>query len=61
LPPDPRQAFVLTQMLGFSYADAATTMGCAIGTIRSRVFRARATLVDAWNEGLDTTAEEACE
>ncbi len=61
LPPDPRQAFVLTQMLGFSYADAATTMGCAIGTIRSRVFRARATLVDAWNEGLDTTVEEACE
>ncbi len=29
LAPDARQAFVLTQMLGFSYADAATAMGCA--------------------------------
>jgi len=48
-------------MLGFSYADAAVAMGCAVGTIRSRVFRARAALVDAWNLEHDTTAEEACE
>ena len=61
LPPDARQAFVLTQMLGFSYADAAIAMDCAIGTIRSRVFRAKAALVDAWNNGHDTTAEEACD
>jgi len=61
LPPDSRQAFVLTQMLGFSYADAALSMGCPVGTIRSRVFRAKAELVTAWNGHETATAEEACE
>ena len=36
-----RDAFVLTQVLGLSYADAATVCGCPVGTIRSRVARAR--------------------
>ncbi|MDH2416251.1 sigma-70 family RNA polymerase sigma factor [Nocardioides sp. CER19] len=40
-----RQAFVLTQVLGYSYADAAELVGCPIGTIRSRVARAREDLV----------------
>jgi RNA polymerase sigma-70 factor (ECF subfamily) len=44
---DRREAFVLTQLLGLSYADAAEVAGCPIGTIRSRVARARADLVDA--------------
>ncbi len=39
--PDRRAAFVLTQMLGCSYAEAADICGCPIGTIRSRVARAR--------------------
>ncbi len=45
LSPQRREALVLTQVLGFSYADAATTVGVPIGTIRSRVARARADLV----------------
>jgi RNA polymerase sigma-70 factor (ECF subfamily) len=42
------QAFVLTQVLGLSYAETASVMGCAVGTVRSRVFRARVRLVAAW-------------
>ena len=44
---DRREAFVLTQLLGLSYAEAADVAGCPVGTIRSRVARARADLVDA--------------
>jgi len=42
---DRREAFVLTQLLGLSYADAAEVAGCPVGTIRSRVARARADLL----------------
>lgn len=41
LEPGRRAAFVLTQMLGCSYAEAAQISGCPVGTIRSRVARAR--------------------
>jgi RNA polymerase sigma-70 factor (ECF subfamily) len=41
LEPDRRAAFVLTQLLGCSYAEAAAVCGCPVGTIRSRVARAR--------------------
>jgi len=44
LDPDRRTAFVLTQLLGWSYAQAAEACGCPVGTIRSRVARARETL-----------------
>lgn len=43
---DRREAFVLTQLLGLSYSEAAETAGVPIGTIRSRVARAREQLVD---------------
>jgi RNA polymerase sigma-70 factor (ECF subfamily) len=43
---DRRAAFVLTQMLGCSYAEAAEICATAVGTIRSRVARARADLLD---------------
>ncbi len=43
---DQREAFVLTQIVGCSYAEAAATCGVPIGTIRSRVARAREELVD---------------
>lgn len=42
---DRRTAFVLTQVLGFDYAGAAEICGCPVGTIRSRVARAREQLV----------------
>lgn len=51
LPAGRREAFVLTQLLGLSYAEAADVAGCPIGTIRSRVARAREDLVDAWTAG----------
>lgn len=43
--PAQREAFVLTQLQGLSYADAAAVLDCPIGTIRSRVARARAQLL----------------
>ena len=49
LEPDRRDAFVLTQMLGLGYAAAAQVCGCPVGTIRSRVARAREDLVRAMN------------
>lgn len=47
LPTERREAFVVTQLLGLSYAEAAEVCGCPIGTIRSRVARARQDLVGA--------------
>jgi RNA polymerase sigma-70 factor (ECF subfamily) len=46
LGPGRRAAFVLTQLIGLSYDEAAQVCECAPGTIRSRVARARAELVD---------------
>lgn len=42
---DQREALLLTQLLDLSYADAAAVCGCPIGTIRSRVARARSALL----------------
>ncbi|GAA3751140.1 sigma-70 family RNA polymerase sigma factor [Plantactinospora mayteni] len=47
LPPDRREAFVATQVAGLSYAEAAEVCDCPVGTIRSRVARAREDLVAA--------------
>lgn len=41
LPEDQREALLLVGAQGFSYEDAAGIMGCAIGTVKSRVNRAR--------------------
>ncbi|WP_217236094.1 sigma-70 family RNA polymerase sigma factor [Streptomyces sp. AC555_RSS877] len=53
LPDERREAFVLTQLLGLPYEEAAALAGCPVGTVRSRVSRARATLIE-----LLTAAEE---
>lgn len=55
LDPDRREAFVLTQVVGVPYAEAAEVCGVPIGTIRSRVARARADLQTL----LDTAAGRA--
>ena len=47
LDPDRRAAFVLTQVLGLHYDEAAEVLGCPIGTVRSRVSRARSDLLGA--------------
>ena len=41
LPEDLRQAVTLREIEGMSYEDIAEAMGCPIGTVRSRIFRAR--------------------
>ncbi|MGR6968386.1 sigma-70 family RNA polymerase sigma factor [Streptomyces cynarae] len=46
LPDERREAFILTQLLGMPYAEAAEVSHCPVGTVRSRVARARATLMD---------------
>jgi RNA polymerase sigma-70 factor (ECF subfamily) len=58
LEPDRRAAFVLTQMLGCSYAEAAAICGCPVGTIRSRVARAREDL-DAMTADQNPAARQA--
>jgi len=41
LPPDLRRAIVLRELEGLSYEEIAEAMDCPIGTVRSRIFRAR--------------------
>lgn len=41
LPEDLRTAIVLRELDGLSYEEIATTMDCPVGTVRSRIFRAR--------------------
>ena len=45
LAPERREALVLTQVLGYTYEEAAKIAGVRVGTIRSRVARARRDLV----------------
>jgi RNA polymerase sigma-70 factor (ECF subfamily) len=50
LPADRWEAFVLTQLVGLTYPEAAEVCGCPVGTIRSRVARARDELVTGMRE-----------
>jgi len=54
-----REAFVLTQVLGFSYAQAAAVCRCPVGTIRSRVARARSDLIELTGGAEEPTAAGA--
>ncbi|MEV7006603.1 sigma-70 family RNA polymerase sigma factor [Streptosporangium sp. NPDC051022] len=45
VPRERREAFVLTQLAGVPYAEAAAMIGCPVGTVRSRVARARSQLI----------------
>ena len=46
LPPDQREAIILIGASGFSYEEAAEICKCAVGTMKSRVSRARTRLQD---------------
>jgi RNA polymerase sigma-70 factor (ECF subfamily) len=46
LPANYREVVALCDLEELSYADAAATMGCAVGTVRSRLHRARAMLLN---------------
>ncbi|GAA3057261.1 sigma-70 family RNA polymerase sigma factor [Streptomyces glomeratus] len=59
LPDERREAFILTQMVGLPYAEAAEVSDCPVGTVRSRVARARATLMDLLEDGGTSSAPEA--
>ena len=59
LPDERREAFVLTQMVGLPYAEAAEMSDCPVGTVRSRVARARATLVELLTEAEAESVFEA--
>ena len=50
LDPERRSAFVLTQLMGYTYAEAAETCDVPVGTIRSRVARARTVLTAVLGE-----------
>ncbi|MEU2490987.1 sigma-70 family RNA polymerase sigma factor [Streptomyces sp. NPDC007883] len=58
IPAERREAFVVTQLLGLPYAEAAEAMGCPIGTVRSRVARARTSLIGLLTDGDAPTAGE---
>ena len=55
LPSDQREALLLVGAEGFSYEEAAEICGCAIGTIKSRVNRARTRLTEILGDE-DTSA-----
>mgnify|MGYP001393471897 CR=1 FL=1 len=46
LPSDYREAVVLCELQEFSYEDAAEVLGCPVGTVRSRLHRARTMLAE---------------
>ncbi len=51
LPPERREALLLVGAGGFSYEEAAEICGCAVGTIKSRVGRARSALTSMIEDG----------
>lgn len=54
LPDDLRTAITLREIEGLSYEEIATIMQCPIGTVRSRIFRARETIATKLRPLLDT-------
>ncbi|HMW22270.1 MAG TPA: RNA polymerase sigma factor RpoE [Burkholderiaceae bacterium] len=55
LPDDLRQAILLREVEGLSYDEIAAVMACPIGTVRSRIFRAREAIAERLRPLLDTT------
>lgn len=56
LPLHYREVVALCDLEEMSYEDAARTVGCAVGTIRSRLHRAHALLVQKLREGAETSS-----
>jgi RNA polymerase sigma-70 factor (ECF subfamily) len=55
---DLRQAIVLREIEGLSYEEIAAAMNCPIGTVRSRIFRAREAIAERLRPLLDTREGE---
>ena len=58
LPDDLRTAIMLREIEGMSYEDIAKMMDCPIGTVRSRIFRARESVAEKLRPLLDTTPDK---
>lgn len=58
LPEDLRTAIVLRELEGLSYEEIAETMNCPIGTVRSRIFRAREAIAEELRPVLNTTKDQ---
>lgn len=58
LPEDLRTAIVLREIEGLSYDEIATMMDCPIGTVRSRIFRARESIAERLRPLLDTPQDK---
>jgi len=56
LPSRYREVVVLCDLQDVTYGDAASALGCAIGTVRSRLHRARQLLMQKMRHGADATA-----
>ena len=61
LAPDHREALILVGASGMSYEEAAQVCGCAVGTMKSRVNRARGRLADLLHEPLSAGRDPAWE
>jgi RNA polymerase sigma-70 factor, ECF subfamily len=61
LPAEQREALVLVGADGFRYEEAAAICGCPVGTIKSRVARARGEIVRLLDTGPDAAAPTARE
>lgn len=59
LPAHYREVIVLCELNELSYADAAAAIGCAVGTVRSRLHRARALLVEKLRATNEDRASQA--
>jgi len=57
LPEELRTAIVLREIDGLSYEEIATVMDCPIGTVRSRIFRARETIAERLRPLLQTSKD----
>ena len=58
LPEDLRRAITLREMDGLSYEEIAQIMDCPIGTVRSRIFRAREVIAKDLRPLLDTSENQ---
>src|SRR6187455_3767944 len=58
LPEDLRTAITLREIEGLSYEEIATVMNCPIGTVRSRIFRAREAIAEKLRPLLDTSKDQ---
>lgn len=58
LPEELRTAITLREIEGLSYEDIATIMNCPIGTVRSRIFRARETIAERLRPLLGTSKDK---